>query len=76
MYDYVLAADCIYHEHLVRSLFRVVLALTGERSTGELCLFVWFVWCVVLVFFRVLRVISDEHSQNNQNSNQQTTKKT
>lgn len=34
-YDLVLAADCIYHETLLRDLYRVMLALTSERSTGE-----------------------------------------
>jgi hypothetical protein len=33
-FDYVLAADCIYHENLVRDLYRVILELTTERSTG------------------------------------------
>eukprot|EP00775_Hariotina_reticulata_P006641 gene6641-6867_t len=32
-FDFVLAADCIYHEHLVRELYRTVLAITNERST-------------------------------------------
>lgn len=34
-YDIVLAADCVYHEHLLAHLFRVLLAVTGDRSTGE-----------------------------------------
>jgi hypothetical protein len=33
-YDLVLAADCIYHETLLRDLYRVMLALTSERSTS------------------------------------------
>jgi hypothetical protein len=32
-YDYVLAADCVYHEHLVRHLYRALLALSNERTT-------------------------------------------
>ncbi|KAI8463627.1 MAG: putative methyltransferase-domain-containing protein, partial [Monoraphidium minutum] len=32
-YDYILAADCIYHEHLVRHLYRALLALSDCRST-------------------------------------------
>jgi hypothetical protein len=32
-YDFVLAADCVYHERIVRHLYRCVLALTNERST-------------------------------------------
>ncbi len=31
-YDYILAADCIYHEHLVRHLYRALLALSNERT--------------------------------------------
>lgn len=42
-FDYVLAADCIYHEHLVRHLYKVVLAMTNEKSTGESS------WCEVVV---------------------------
>jgi hypothetical protein len=34
-FDYVLAADCIYHETLLRHLYRVMLAITSERSTSE-----------------------------------------
>lgn len=34
-FDYVLAADCIYHETLLRHLYRVLLAITNERSTSE-----------------------------------------
>lgn len=34
-FDYVLAADCIYHEHLVRHLYRVLLHITNERTTSE-----------------------------------------
>jgi hypothetical protein len=34
-FDFVLAADCIYHEHLVRALYRTVLALTNERSISK-----------------------------------------
>lgn len=34
-FDYVLAADCIYHETLLRQLYRVMLAVTNERSTSE-----------------------------------------
>jgi hypothetical protein len=34
-FDYVLAADCIYHEHLVRHLYRCMLAITNERTTSE-----------------------------------------
>jgi hypothetical protein len=34
-FDYVLAADCIYHETLLRHLYRVMLAITNERSTSE-----------------------------------------
>lgn len=32
-FDYILAADCIYHEHLVRHLYRTLLALSNERTT-------------------------------------------
>lgn len=32
-FDYVLAADCIYHEHLVRHLYRTMLTITNERTT-------------------------------------------
>lgn len=34
-FDYVLAADCIYHETLLRQLYRVMLAITNERSTSK-----------------------------------------
>ena len=32
-FDIILAADCIYHEHVVRHLYRAVLALSTERTT-------------------------------------------
>jgi len=32
-FDFILAADCIYHEHLVRHLYRALLALSNERTT-------------------------------------------
>lgn len=37
-FDYVLAADCIYHETLLRHLYRVMLAVTNERSTSKLAM--------------------------------------
>lgn len=33
-FQYVLAADCVYHEEHVEPLYRVVLALADLRSTG------------------------------------------
>ena len=35
-FDYVLAADCVYHEHIVEDLLRTVLAVTHSKSTGRL----------------------------------------
>ena len=34
-FDYVLAADCVYHEHSVEGFLRTVLAATHSKSTGE-----------------------------------------
>jgi hypothetical protein len=31
-YDYILAADCVYHEHLLRHLYHAVMALSNERT--------------------------------------------
>jgi len=33
-FDVVLAADCVYHEEVVRDFLRTVLALVDHRSTG------------------------------------------
>ncbi len=33
-FQYVLAADCVYHENHVEPLYRVVVALTDAKSTG------------------------------------------
>ena len=33
-YDYVLAADCVYHEHHVDDLLDTILRLTDPKSTG------------------------------------------
>ena len=33
-YDYVLAADCVYHEHHVDDLLDTILRLTDAKSTG------------------------------------------
>ena len=46
-FDYILAADCIYHENLVRDLYRVILELTTERSTGRSNR----VWIVIIIVF-------------------------
>lgn len=32
-YDFVLAADCVYHEHIIRHLHRTILDVTHDRST-------------------------------------------
>lgn len=32
-FDYILAADCVYHEHLLRDLYRALLALSDNRTT-------------------------------------------
>ncbi|GBF92173.1 hypothetical protein Rsub_05255 [Raphidocelis subcapitata] len=32
-FDYILAADCVYHEHLLRHLYRALLALSDSRTT-------------------------------------------
>jgi predicted nicotinamide N-methyase len=34
-YDLVLATDCVYHEHLVHDLLRVMLHCAGPKTTGE-----------------------------------------
>lgn len=34
-YDYVLAADCVYHEHHLERLLDTILQLTDHRSTGK-----------------------------------------
>lgn len=34
-FDYVLAADCVYHEHIVEDFLRTVLAVTHTKSTGS-----------------------------------------
>lgn len=33
-FDYVLAADCVYHEQIVEDFLRTVLAMTHNKSTG------------------------------------------
>ena len=33
-FDYVLAADCVYHEQIVEDFLRTVLAVTHSKSTG------------------------------------------
>ena len=33
-YDLILCTDCVYHEHLVRDLARVVLHCSGSKTTG------------------------------------------
>ena len=33
-FDYVLAADCVYHEQIVEDFLRTVLAMTHSKSTG------------------------------------------
>ena len=35
-FDYVLAADCVYHEHIVEDFLCTVLAVTHKKSTGRL----------------------------------------
>ena len=35
-FDYVLAADCVYHEHIIEDLLRTVLAVTHSKSIGRL----------------------------------------
>ena len=38
-FDYVLAADCVYHEQIVEDFLRTVLAMTHSKSTGQsICL--------------------------------------
>ena len=37
-FDYVLAADCVYHEQIVEDFLRTVLAVTHSKSTGWLLL--------------------------------------
>lgn len=34
-FDYVLAADCVYHEHIIEDLLRTVLAVTHNKSIGR-----------------------------------------
>lgn len=34
-FDYLLAADCIYHEHIVEHFHRMVMMLTTDKSIGE-----------------------------------------
>ena len=34
-FDYVLAADCVYHEQIVEDFLRTVLAVTHSKSTGR-----------------------------------------
>lgn len=34
-FDYVLAADCVYHEHIIEDLLRTVLAVTHSKSIGR-----------------------------------------
>lgn len=34
-FDYVIAADCIYHEHIVEHFHRVVMDVTNDKSVGE-----------------------------------------
>ena len=33
-YDFVLAADCVYHEELVQNFFDAVLAMVSLKTTG------------------------------------------
>ena len=33
-FDFVVAADCVYHEQIVELFLRTVLAVTDQRSTG------------------------------------------
>ena len=33
-FDYVLAADCVYHEHIVEHLHRTICDLTTPKSAG------------------------------------------
>ena len=33
-FDYVLAADCVYHEQIVEDFLRTVLAVTHSKSIG------------------------------------------
>ena len=35
-YDFILAADCVYHEELVKNFFETVLAMVTLKSTGTL----------------------------------------
>ena len=34
-FDYVLAADCVYHEQIVEDFLNTVLAMTHSKSTGQ-----------------------------------------
>ncbi len=34
-FDYVLAADCVYHEQIVEDFLRTVLAMIHQKSTGQ-----------------------------------------
>lgn len=33
-FDFVIAADCVYHEHIVEHFHRVVMEATGDKSLG------------------------------------------
>lgn len=48
-FDFVLAADCVYHEHIVEDFLRTVLAVTHNKSTGRsvfapVCVYCLYVW--------------------------------
>lgn len=46
-FDYVLAADCVYHEHIIEDLLRTVLAVTHSKSIGT---FWSFCSCLEILF--------------------------
>lgn len=47
-FDYILAADCVYHEEIVESFLRTVLAVTHSKSTGWLMLLAFQLNCCML----------------------------
>ena len=52
--DFVLAADCVYHEELIPHLLRAVQAVVHKKSTGALR--VCWLLCYVLGLLRKLKL--------------------